>query len=341
MSDNLNLAKFVENLLASWFGSGNEGHISTAAIQQAAGDAGYNPADVQGLDMKAIYQNACEHAGVPADYRESADNYNGPNDVEHVIRQIQQVTEVHNFNQQIFDNSTNVDNSVNLHDVTVGGDFDLTNNPITADDGGVAAGGNATGVATGDNSNATGAGDINQASGHSTLIDGDNYGQANSGDNVAQVNQGTTLVGEPGYIVDPVREPVELSRSLNPVDGLGQGHAPVNINLGGGTQQVADVHGDHNLTNFGSGDQTDLSGSTLTNSAVGHDGVTNLAQDTLSHSQVGTAGHDLSQGYQDDSVHSHIEADHIVASPIDVAGDQDVHQVDPHHEVHPDHILPS
>src|SRR5262245_6402311 len=123
MSDSLNLEKFVENLLASWFGSGNEAHISQSAIQQAASDAGYNPADVQGLDMKAIYQNACQHPGVPADYRASADNYSGPNDVEHVIRQIQQVTEVHNFNQQIFDNSTNVDNSVNLHDVTVGGEI--------------------------------------------------------------------------------------------------------------------------------------------------------------------------------------------------------------------------
>ena len=100
MSENLNLEQFVENLLAGWFGSGNDAHISTTAIQNAAAEAGYNPADVQGLDMKAIYQNACEHPGVPADYRSNADNYSGPNDVEHVIRQIQQVTEVHNFNQQ-------------------------------------------------------------------------------------------------------------------------------------------------------------------------------------------------------------------------------------------------
>ena len=114
----------------------------------------------------------------------------------------------------------------------------------------------------------------------------------------------------------------------------------MNINLGGGTQQVADVHGNNNLTQFGSGDPTNLAGSTVTDSAIGHDGVTNLTNDSLDHSQVGTAGHDLSQGYQDDSVHSTVEADQIHNSPIDVAGDQDVHH-DVVHEVHPDHILPS
>jgi hypothetical protein len=328
---NLDLATYVENLLATWFGSDTQ--PSAVAIQNAVQDAGYNPKDLSNLDMKAVYQNACQHPGVPADYQNSADNYDGPPDVEHVIRQIQQVTEVHNFNQQIVDNSTNIDNSVNLDNVGVNGNLTLTNNPITATDGGVAAGGNVTGAATGDHSNATGAGDINQADGHSTLIDGNNFGQANSGDNVAQVNQGGGLFGQPtrGVLTD------DLGRQLHPVDG-GTAPSPVNINIGGGTQQVSDVHGNGNLTQFGSGDPTNLAGATVDNSAVGHNGVANLNNDTLDHSQFGVAGGDQSQGYEDNSAHLHSTFDNhgeIFDSPVnDGQGDQDVHHGVDHH-IHP------
>ncbi len=347
---NLDLASFVENLLAGWFGH-DDAQITPGAIQDAATDAGYDPKDLQNLDMKQIYQAACEHPGVPADYKAAADNYNGPNSYDNVVRQIQQVTEVHNT-QQFYDNSTNVDNSIDLAGANVNGGLDIDNNPITADDGGVAAGGNVDGVATGDHSNATGHGDINQNSGQGNIVDGDNYGQVNSGDHAGLVDQGT-VVTEQGGLIEPVRTPLggdDLIHSpfgagaTDGFNGLGQvqvpqpAHSPVILNTGDGDQQVAQAYGDGNQTNFGPGDNTNLAGAQVTDSAVGHDGVGNFQGNEFDHSQVGVAGGDQSQGYEDDSTHTHTNIDDSPYSTVNnESGDGDLDAS--HHTVHPDHIV--
>ncbi len=338
----LDIATFFENLLGGLLGH-SDAHISQIALQDAAVDAGYDPQDMQGLDWQQIYQNACEYPGVPADYRANAQGYEGSGSVEHVVRQIQQVTEVHNVTQQFTDNS--IDNSTNFDvggDFNVDGDFDFTNNPVTATGGGVAAGHDVNGAATGDGSNATGSGDINDASGGGNVIDGDNFGQVNSGDNAAQVNQGTTLVdqSQPGFIVDPVRGEFPpgtiLSDRLVESPVLQHPLSPVTINTGAGDQQVANVEGQGNITDFGGGDITNVQGSSLAGSAVGTDHVGAFDGNTVDHgSNLGIADGGMESTYEDSSEHIDIHPENsIVEGPIDTEqgpGDQATE----HHDLPP------
>jgi hypothetical protein len=338
----LDLVGYLEHMFAGWLGSDQE--ITPSKIEQSVSDAGYDPKDLQNVDMKKVYQDACQHPGVPPEYKTAADNYDGPSDYTHVVRQIQQVTEVHNVTQQFVDNSTNVDNSINLQGANVDGPLDIHNNPVTAGDGGVAAGGNVDGAATGDHSNATGSGNIAQADGGSTAIGGDNNGIANSGAHAGIVDQGTHIQGEPGYIIDPVRgldpgygtgDSGELSRTLTGVHPPAD-HGPVTLNTGDGTQQVAQVQGNGDQVNFGAGDNTNLPGAQVENSAIGHDGVGTFNNDQFDHSQVGVAGHDQGQEYQDDSVHNHIE-DSPYSHVTSETGPGNLEEHPDH--VHADHII--
>src|SRR5262245_62127248 len=108
----LDIVGYLEHLFAGWLGTGEE--ITPAKIEPSVSEAGDAPKAPQSVDMAKVYQDACQHPGVPPEYKAAADSYDGPSDYTHVVRQIQQVTEVHNVTQQFVDNSTNVDNSIDL-----------------------------------------------------------------------------------------------------------------------------------------------------------------------------------------------------------------------------------
>jgi hypothetical protein len=321
---NLDLAKFVEEFFAGWLGGNHPGELSAVQVTQAVADAGYNPAELSDLNVGQLYDNACHYPGVPAEYQSAPHSYSTPTPtVEQVVRQIQQVTEVHNYNQQIFDNSTNIDNSVNLDDVTVDGDLDIDNENSTATDGSVAGHGDVVGATNG--SAASGTGDANNASGGSTLIDGDNFGNANSGDGAAQVG-GTTL-GLGGFGRGEV-----LTRELDPsgVPGVA-GHPGININTGSGDQQVANVQGDHNLTNFGDGAHNQQVNAPVLDSALSNDGdAHNISHNQADHgSAIGEAGDDISGGYEHDEYQTIVDNQGSFHSPVIVDqgdGDHENHQ---------------
>ena len=277
----MNISEFLENFLANFFTSG-QSNLTAVQIQGAVVDAGYDPAELDNVNWNEVYENACAHPGVPDAYKGALQNHQAPT-VHTVVQEVQTINNTEVFNTNIFDNSTDIDQSIN-----VGGDFAPTGpfdfNPIAGDDGAAVAGGNQTGVVTGDGSNAaggnqqgvavgenataSGTGDANNASGGEGLINtGTNLGNQNTGDNAAQVGGTSVDLGFGGGFV---REPV-LTRELSEggeggpgghdgpgFPGLGDDAPDININTGSGNQsnEGDDFHYQHVETNNSPGAET-------------------------------------------------------------------------------------
>lgn len=264
----MNISEYLENFLANFFNSG-QGNLTAVQIQGAVTDAGYDPAEMDNVDWGQVYENACNHPGVPAEYKGAMQNYPAPT-VHTVVREVQTINQTEINNTNIFDNSTTIDQSL-----TVGGDFspsgDFDFNPVAADDGSAAAGNDQTGVAVGEGATASGSGDANNAAGGGLVNTGTNLGNQNTGDGAVQLG-GTSLdLGFGGG----VREPVLLREQGGEGGGFPfeQPGQDININTGSGHQ--TNVDGQGNLVNYGDG---------ATNSNQ------NLVDNELDHSAVG--GHD-------------------------------------------------
>lgn len=347
-NDSGNVAQIVLQVLTDWLehGDAEKGQISTANLQQAVASAGGNPADIAHLDMNSIYGQACQNAGLP-----QPPPYNGPAPIEHIVKEISYHNEYNDYSH-----NENVNNNLN---VLGNVDGDLNYDPTTATGGSVAGHGDVTGATnggvagsgTGDVVGATGGsqaagGDIQQASGGSTIVGGDNFGNANSGDHASQIG------GTAGLFGGGAQEPV-LTRQLGTEHVPGLDGGPITVNTGSGDQQVANTSGDgpHNI-HFGAGSDTVVQGSTLDNSAVGHDGV--FGGNTASQGSSIGAGND-SHYYQDDSTHTNTATvDHAPGgsygdpSPFVIDQGDGAHHdtadagthLNVDHDALPDHIMP-
>ena len=246
---------------------------------------GITEGDLSTCDVRQVVSDVCQSGHVSSETRGALQSYtsgsSGPSyhpghqSVDQVVQHLNYVTyaaysDDDTIITQITDNS--IDNST---DIDVDGDF---HGDIDVDNA------NATGDGAVAN---TGDGDINAATGDGAqVIDGDNFGQANTGDGAVQVG-GVGLGG------------------LRTADGgFGSGIGP--INTGVNTGVIADgpvtdtVVGDHNTTanvdggvdgvlNFGDGDVTNVSHSTLDDSTVaGHDSFSD-SHDSFSDSHDNTS----------------------------------------------------
>jgi hypothetical protein len=345
-NDSGNVAQVVLQVLTDWLEHGDQekGQISTANLQSAVASAGGNPADINHLDMNALYGQACQNAGLP-----QPPPYSGPAPIEHIVKEISYHNEYNDYSH-----NENVNNNLN---VLGNVDGDLNYDPVTATGGSVAGGGDVTGATnggvagsgTGDVVGATGGsqaagGNIQTASGGSTLVGGDNFGNANSGDHASQIGGTAGLFG--GGAPEPI-----LTRELDTQHVPGLGGGPITVNTGDGTQQVSNDSGDgnHNV-HFGSGSDTVVQGSTLDNSAVGQDHV--FGGNTAS--QGGAVGdNNETHNYQDDSTHTNTATVNGLGSGSDPSpfvidqGDGTHHDtadagihVHIDHPDQPDHIMP-
>jgi hypothetical protein len=129
---------------------GGEANIGTVNVSQEALNAGYDPADLAGVDASAAYENACSRPGVPAEYKTAPPPppHSAP---ETIVRHIQttQVTNVQNttnIDDRDVDNSTSFDVDGDFH---VEGDFDFENKNVTASGDGAAASGDGPAAASG------------------------------------------------------------------------------------------------------------------------------------------------------------------------------------------------
>jgi hypothetical protein len=188
------------------------------------------------------------------------------------------------INQEIYDYSTNIDNSVDVDvDGEVHGDLDVdTTNVNATGDGAVAAGDDVENAATGDGSQ---------------VIDGDNFGQANTGD-------GAVLAG--GDIEAPVNTGV--------FTGV-QADGDVENTVVGDDNQSAQVSGeaDNSVFNFGDGDVTNFGDADIEDSAVSVGGgdANNVSDNFLEEGAAAAAGGDAEGNFEETDVEAF---DSIVAT---------------------------
>jgi hypothetical protein len=209
---------------------------------------------------------------------------------EHITQQL--------INQENYDYSTNIDNSV---DVDVDGDFhgDIeTTNVNATGDGAVAAGRDVENAATGEGSQ---------------IIDGDNYGQANTGDGAVQAG---------GDIDAPVNTGINTGI-------IADGDA--NNNVVGDHNQTANVEGsaDNSVLNFGDGDVTNFGDAQFNNTAVSVGGgdANNVSDNTLYEGAAAAAGGDATGEYENEYHHeeTYVDADHSNVGTEQGHGDLDQH----------------
>ncbi len=311
MAELKDLAEWWEDFLA-YFMSNPQANMADIDVNQAVLDAGYNPADLAGLDQAKIYESACGRPGVLPEYRTPLTTPHPTPD--QIVRHVTQISEVHNHNTQIInDSSTNIDNSVDFDvdgDFSVDGDFDFDNKPVTATDGGVAAGHDAVG--------ATGAGSAASGTGDAAASGGVNLDASTNLDLQFGRGDGPSLLTAQGPLGVP-------ARVLNPdTGGLLPGRPDINVNTGAGGQNVVDGPNAGVIGNFGDGaNVANLPGANLTNSAVGRDDVDNVGGNTVGDgSGLGIAGGDITGDYDDESQHAQTSGDDSPIFQEQGAGDQ-------------------
>lgn len=174
------------------------------------------------------------------------------------------------INQENYDYSTNIDNSV---DVEVDGDFhgDIeTTNVNATGDGAVAAGDDVENAATGDGSQ---------------IIDGDNLGQANTGDGAVQAG-------------DDINAPVNTGEFT----GV-QADGDVENTVVGDDNQSAQVSGeaDNSTFNFGDGDVTNFGDADIDDAAVSVGGgdANNVSDNFLDEGAAASAGGDATGSFEE------------------------------------------
>lgn len=294
MAEQKDLMQIIQDFFADLL-RGGANQSNNTDINQVAGDAGYTPADLAQVDLNKAYTNACNYPGVPAECKVPLPTSHPT--PEQVVRHINQVTEVHNTNQQVFnvtdnsqhtDNSEHIDNSVDFAgDVDVDGDFDFDQHNVSATGGSVAGGQTAVG-ATGDGSAASGTGDA--AADGGLVNSGTNLGNLNTGDRASQIG-GTSLDVDFGRgAPDPVilRDLDPSGRVISPEypdgpdfpPGTG-GHGDIVVNTGdvdGDNTQVGDDFHDESQTAETHGDFSPIEQDHDSGDTEHHDDPAELAQ---------------------------------------------------------------
>ena len=208
---------------------------------------------------------------------------------EHITQQL--------INQENYDYSTNIDNSV---DVDVDGDFhgDIeTSNVNATGDGAIAAGRDVENAATGDGAQ---------------VIDGDNHGLANTGDGAVQAG---------GNISAPV--------NTGEFTGV-QSTGPVENTVVGDHNQSAQVSGnaDASTFNFGDGDVTNFGQADIDDAAIatGSGDASNISDNTLYEGAAAAAGGgDATGHFEEDYQETYVDAYNSNVATEQGAGDLDQH----------------
>jgi len=344
----VNVFSEVVQALRNLMSGSEDGQLALADPRQALNNAGISNTQLDSVNMNQAFNAACSTPGLSQQYGGALQSFGGSQpSFDQVVQQIKVVHEQQVINQNFDDHSIHNDSSVHFTgDVnTDGGDFtfdpSIHNNNAT--DHSIA--GDGTVGVIGDGSNATGSGDIADDGGRVIDVHGPNFGNLNAGDESAQVGGPTNLIGgfgggERGPILDRLVE-----GDNGGLDGLGSHPAnPVNINIGGGTQQaVTDTGSGDHVNNFGSGDVSQVDHSTLTNSAAGTGGVHNISGNTVGPggaiSESGDAHGHFSDSHDTYTETTTIDNHDSLNSPVEVqqAEGHDIHQHidDPPHAVAP------
>jgi len=342
----VNVFSEVVQALRNLMSGGEDGQLALADPRQALNNAGISNTQLDSVNMNQAFNAACSTPGLSQQYGGALQSFGGSQpSFDQVVQQIKVVHEQQVINQNFDDHSIHNDSSVHFTgDVnTDGGDFtfdpSIHNNNAT--DHSIA--GDGTVGVIGDGSNATGSGDIADDGGRVIDVHGPNVGNLNAGDESAQVGGPTNLIGGFG---GGIREPNGIDRVLTDDGGNGLGShptSPVNINIGGGTQQtVTDTGSGDHVNNFGSGDVSQVDHSSLVNSAAGTGGVHNISGNTVSDgsaiSESGDAHGHFSDSHDSFTENTNIDNHGSFDSPVDVQQGEghDIHQhIDDHHAVDP------
>jgi hypothetical protein len=284
------IVDFVKNLfthkdLAQKFASDPHGTLA---------EQGITDHDLSGVDMPKLIGDACGSVDLPADTRSVLQSYSSgspapsggysppsssySSGVEDVVQHLNYATYVtykddHSITQEITDNSTNIDQhqNIDLSGADVDGDISVDQHDANALGDGSVAG-------------STGEGNVVGATGDGAQAVGD--------DNEGQMVSGTGNV--------TAGDDLDNSGALNTGTFTGvQAGDDADDSVVGDHNTVANVDGENEGTiNFGGGDVTNVSDSTVTDSAIaGHDANNVSGNSASDGSAIG--GRDASGSYSD------------------------------------------